>query len=264
LSRNTNHKVAARRMRTALSLGERVASVASRVRGGSVALLYRRSSSDPSPSADGLMKSPVAAHPLPWGEGCVPRVAAQRLACLALCVLFLFACRLDMHVQPKYKPLDPSSFFGDGRSVRPEVPGTVAHGHLRTDELLYTGRVNGQPADQFPFPITRQVLERGRERFNVYCSPCHDYTGNGNGLVVQRGFPPPPSYHIDRLMKAPAGHFFDVITNGYGAMYSYAERVEPRDRWAIVAYIRALQLSQHASLDDVPAQEREHLTGQSK
>jgi len=210
------------------------------------------------------MKSPAAVHPLPKGEGYVPCVAALRWACLAFCGLFLFACRLDMHVQPKYKPLDPSNFFGDGRSVRPEVPGTVAHGYLRTDELLYSGKVNGVPADQFPFPITRQVLERGRERFNIYCSPCHDYTGSGSGLVVQRGFPPPPSYHIDRLVKAPAGHFFDVITNGYGAMYSYAERVEPQDRWAIVAYIRALQLSQHASLDDVPAQEREHLTGQSK
>ncbi len=169
-----------------------------------------------------------------------------------------------MHVQPKYKPLDPSNFFGDGRSARPEVPGTVAHGYLRTDELLYTGKVNGEPADLFPFPVTRQVLERGRERFNIYCSPCHDYTGSGRGLVVQRGFPPPPSYHIDRLVKAPAGHFFDVITNGYGAMYSYAARVDPQDRWAIVAYIRALQLSQHAALDDVPAQEKEQLTGQAK
>ena len=193
-----------------------------------------------------------------------PFAAVLRWACLALCGLFLFGCRLDMHVQPKYKPLDPSSFFGDGRSARPEVPGTVAHGHLSTDELLYTGKVNGEPADLFPFPVTRQVLERGRERFNIYCSPCHDYTGSGRGLVVQRGFPPPPSYHIDRLVKAPAGHFFDVITNGYGAMYSYAARVEPRDRWAIVAYIRALQLSQHATLDDVPAQEREQLTGQAK
>ncbi|MGC9997485.1 MAG: cytochrome c [Terriglobia bacterium] len=190
--------------------------------------------------------------------------AVLRWAGLAFCGVFLFACRLDMHVQPKYKPLDSSNFFGDGRSVRPEVPGTVAHGHLRTDELLYTGKVNGVPADLFPFPITRQVLERGRERFNIYCSPCHDYTGSGRGLVVQRGFPPPPSYHIDRLVKAPAGHFFDVITNGYGAMYSYAARVDPQDRWAIVAYIRALQLSQHAALDDVPAPEREPLTGQAK
>ena len=129
-----------------------------------------------------------------------------------------------MHVQPKYKPLDPSTFFDDGRSARPEVPGTVAHGHLRTDELLYTGKVNGEPADAFPFPVTREVLERGRERYNIYCSPCHDYTGSGRGMVVQRGFPPPPSYHLERLVKAPAGHFFEVISNGYGAMYSYASR----------------------------------------
>jgi len=264
LSRNSNHKMAARRVRTALSLGERVASVASRVRGGSVALLSRRSSGEPSPGPRRLMKSPAAVHPLPKGEGYVPSVAALRWACLAFCGLFLFACRLDMHVQPKYKPLDSSNFFGDGRSARPEVPGTVAHGHLRADELLYSGKVNGEPADLFPFPITRQVLERGRERYNIYCSPCHDYTGSGGGLVVQRGFPPPPSYHIDRLVKAPAGHFFDVITNGYGAMYSYAARVDPQDRWAIVAYVRALQLSQHAALDNVPAQEKEQLTGQAK
>ena len=183
---------------------------------------------------------------------------------LVVCALFLFGCRLDMHLQPKYKPLDPSTFFGDGRSARPEVPGTVAHGHLRTDELLYTGKVNGQLADVFPFPITRAILERGRERYNIYCSPCHDYTGSGNGLVVQRGFPPPPSYHIDRLVKAPSGHFFDVMTNGFGTMYSYAARVTPEERWAIVAYIRALQLSQHATLDDVPPQERAHLTGPTK
>ena len=176
-------------------------------------------------------------------------------------MLFLFGCRLDMHVQPKYKPLDPSTFFDDGRSARPEVPGTVAHGHLRTDELLFTGKVNGEPSDAFPFPVTREVLERGRERYNIYCSPCHDYTGSGRGMVVQRGFPPPPSYHLERLRKAPAGHFFEVITNGYGAMYSYASRVTPEDRWAIVAYIRALQLSQHATLEDVPPKEREHLVG---
>jgi hypothetical protein len=169
-----------------------------------------------------------------------------------------------MHTQPKYNPLNPSDFFGDGRSERPAVPGTVARGHLRTDELLYTGKVNGELADAFPFPITRGVLERGRERYNIYCSPCHDYTGSGRGMIVQRGFPPPPSYHIERLVKAPAGHFFDVMTNGYGTMYNYAARVTPEDRWAITAYIRALQLSQQAKLEDVPAQEREHLMGQAK
>ena len=187
-----------------------------------------------------------------------------RWASVALCVVFFAGCRLDMHVQPKYKPDEPSTFFADGRSDRPEIPGTVARGHLRTDQALYTGRVNGVLVNTFPFPITQEVLERGRQRFNVYCTPCHDYTGSGNGMVVQRGFPSPPSYHIDRLRQAPVGHFFEVITDGYGAMFSYASRVSPRDRWAIVAYIRALQLSQYATLNDVPAQEREKLTEEAK
>ena len=291
MSRNTNHKVAPRRMRTALSLGERAASPWRRRRFGvrqlAAALVrlacrphtgvgWLMAASKPaeekrqqaaalqSCAPDGRLCSPRSCHTDSKGEGYVPCVAALRWACLALCGLFLFGCRLDMHVQPKYVPLDGSNFFADGRSERPEVPGTVAHGHLRTDELLYTGKLNGELADVFPFPITRTVLERGRERYNIYCSPCHDYTGGGNGLVVQRGFPPPPSYHIDRLMKAPAGHFFDVMTNGFGMMYSYASRVTPEDRWAIVAYIRALQLSQHATLDDVPPKEREHLTKQAK
>ena len=187
-----------------------------------------------------------------------------RCACAGLCAVFLLGCRSDMHVQPRYKPLDPSGLFGDGRSARPEVPGTVPHGHLRADELLYTGKIDGKPADAFPFPVTQEVLNRGRERYNIYCSPCHDYTGSGRGMVVQRGFPPPPSYHLERLVKAPAGHFYEVISNGYGAMSSYASRVSPEDRWAIVAYIRALQLSQHATLDDVPPQEKQSLMEPAK
>jgi mono/diheme cytochrome c family protein len=187
-----------------------------------------------------------------------------RLAVVAVVVSFALGCRLDMHLQPKYKPDEPSTFFRDGRSDRPEVPGTVARGHLRTDELLYTGRVKGVVANEFPFPITRAVLERGRARYNIYCSPCHDYTGSGRGMVVQRGFPPPPSYHLDRLRQAPAGHFFEVMTDGYGTMYSYAGRITPEDRWAIVAYIRALQLSEHATLDDVPAKERQQLASEAK
>ncbi|HEV2176865.1 MAG TPA: cytochrome c [Terriglobia bacterium] len=171
------------------------------------------------------------------------------------------SCRLDMHTQPKYTSYEPSAFFADGRSERPEVPGTVARGYARTDELLYTGRVNGQLADKFPFPITSADLARGRERYNIYCTPCHDYTGNGRGMIVQRGFQQPPSYHIDRLRQAPVGHFFEVITNGYGAMYSYASRVPVKDRWRIAAYIRALQLSQHAALPDVPESERAKLQG---
>lgn len=178
--------------------------------------------------------------------------------------MVLAGCRLDMHIQPKYLPYDPTNFFGDGRSERPPVPGTVARGQLRLDELLFTGKVNGMVANEFPFLITRADLERGRERFNIYCTPCHDYTGSGNGMIVQRGFPHPPSYHIDRLRNAPVGHFYDVITNGFGSMYSYAARVEPTDRWRIAAYIRALQLSQHATLQDVPEVERQKLTGQSQ
>ena len=178
-------------------------------------------------------------------------------------MLGLAGCRMDMHIQPKYLPYDGTNFFGDGRSERPPVPGTVARGQLKLDELFYTGKVNGVLADEFPFPITRADLERGRQRFNIYCTPCHGYTGNGQGLIVQRGFPTPPSYHIDRLRAAPAGHFFEVITNGHGSMYSYASRVEPADRWRIVAYIRALQLSENARIDDVPETEREKLAQQA-
>jgi hypothetical protein len=177
----------------------------------------------------------------------------------ALCIA---GCRQDMQVQPRYEPEDPSSFFADGRSERPTVEGTVARGQLRTDELLYTGRVNGAVANLFPFPIAAADLSRGRERYNIYCSPCHDYTGSGNGMIVQRGFPAPPSLHIERLRQAPAGHFFEVMTNGLGLMYSYASRVSAEDRWRIAAYIRALQLSQHGSIMDVPASQKGLLTGQ--
>jgi cytochrome c553 len=178
------------------------------------------------------------------------------LACLAAAGLLFSGCRLDMHVQPKYLPYAATTFFPDGRSERPVVPGTVARGQLRTDELFYTGRENGVVVDEFPFQITRADLERGRERYDIYCTPCHDYTGSGRGMIVQRGFPQPPSYHIQRLREAPVGHFYEVITNGFGAMYSYAARVQPADRWRIAAYIRVLQLSQNAKIDDVPQSER--------
>jgi len=189
---------------------------------------------------------------------------AGRIAALAALLVCLPGCRLDMHIQPKYLPLAKTDFFGDGRSERPEVEGTVARGHLRLNEHLYAGKVNGQPATTFPFPITRADLERGRERFNIYCTPCHDASGTGRGMIVQRGFPAPPSYHIQRLRDAPVGHFFDVITNGLGNMYPYASRVTPEDRWRIIAYIRALQLSQFATLADVPPAEREKLQGPGK
>jgi cytochrome c553 len=184
-------------------------------------------------------------------------------ACLGAIALLLVGCRLDMHVQPKYLPYEPTDFFADGRSERQPVPGTVARGHLRLDELMFTGRENGVVVDKFPFPITKADLDRGRERYNVYCTPCHDYTGSGRGMIVQRGFPQPPSYHIQRLRDAPAGHFYEVITNGFGAMYSYAARVEPADRWRIAAYIRVLQLSRNAKMDDVPESQRQALTQQS-
>jgi Cytochrome C oxidase, cbb3-type, subunit III len=186
------------------------------------------------------------------------------MVCMGVAAFALSGCRLDMHVQPKYLPDDGTNFFGDGRSERQPVPGTVARGQLRLDELLYSGKLNGVEANEFPFPITRADLERGRERFNIYCTPCHDYTGGGHGMIVQRGFPRPPSYHIDRLRNAPVGHFFDVMTNGFGSMYSYASRVTPEDRWRIAAYIRVLQLSQHATVDDVPESERAKLSGQSQ
>ncbi|HXO44576.1 MAG TPA: cytochrome c [Candidatus Cybelea sp.] len=174
--------------------------------------------------------------------------------------LLLFGCRLDMHVQPKYLPYEPTDFFGDGRSERQPVPGTVARGQLRLDELMFTGRENGVVVNKFPFPITKADLDRGRERYNVYCTPCHDYSGTGRGMIVQRGFPQPPSYHIQRLRDAPAGHFYEVITNGFGAMYSYAARVEPADRWRIAAYIRVLQLSRNATIQDVPESARQNLS----
>lgn len=169
-------------------------------------------------------------------------------------------CRRDMFNQPYSKPLAPSDFFQDNHMAsRPLVPQTVARGHLEADQAFYTGKIGTNLVATFPMPVTREMLERGRERFDIYCAPCHGRTGQGNGMIVQRGFPPPPSYHIDRLRQAPVGHFFDVITQGYGVMYSYAQRVEPADRWAIAAYIRALQLSRNAKLEDVPPEERAQL-----
>ncbi len=183
---------------------------------------------------------------------------------LALGLLMLAACSPKLSIQamanqPRAEVYEPSAFFADGASARPLEAGTVPRGQQQDDALLYTGQLNGQPADVFPFPITGDVMTRGQERFDIYCAPCHGLAGNGDGPVVRRGFTPPPSYHIDRLRQASAGHFFDVITNGFGAMPGYAEQIPVRDRWAIVAYIRALQLSQHAALSDVPADQRGQL-----
>lgn len=171
-----------------------------------------------------------------------------------------------MHVQPRYNPYDPSDFFADGLSARLPVAGTVPRGELTLgpNELLYTGKVGGQPSESFPFPVTMELVERGRERFDVFCSPCHGFGGDGDGMIVQRGFRRPPSFHEERLRTAPTGHYFDVITNGFGVMYPYGYRVPPRDRWAIVAYIRALQLSRQAPVADLPDETRAKLTGNPK
>ncbi|HEU0179855.1 MAG TPA: cytochrome c [Blastocatellia bacterium] len=171
-------------------------------------------------------------------------------------VLFAAACRRDMQDQPKYKPLAPSRFFSDGKSARQLVDGTVAYSP--------EGKATSPMADlskmtTLPFALTRRTMDRGQERFDIYCSPCHGRLGYGNGMVVQRGFRAPPSYHIDRLRQAPVGHFYDVMTNGFGAMPSYADKVAPDDRWAVTAYIRALQLSQHATINDAPPEDRAKL-----
>ena len=199
-----------------------------------------------------------------------------------LLALALFGCRQDMHDQPRYRPLEASPFFPDRRSARPLPAGTVARGHLKTDRLYYTGRrppvsgvvpaaaqqvsSPGAPpafspdlAEQFPSEVTMATLVRGREAYNNFCTPCHAWTGYGTGMIVQRGFSPPPSFHTERLRAAPVGHFFDVITNGYGAMYSYASRIAVPDRWAIIAYIRALQLSQNMPVTAIPPDLRSRL-----
>ena len=172
---------------------------------------------------------------------------------------FASACRQDMHDQPKYIPMRSSAFFDDETSARQPVEGTVARGQLREDEHLYTGKTGQQFAATFPFEITKEALDRGQEQYNVFCSVCHDRTGAGNGMIVQRGFRRPPSFHIDRLRQAPPGHFFDVISNGFGAMSDYSAQITPEDRWKVIAYIRALQLSQNATIEDVPPQERDKL-----
>jgi mono/diheme cytochrome c family protein len=179
---------------------------------------------------------------------------SRRLWPLALCLLpFLAACRQDMHDGPRYRPYRYSSFFEDGSSARPLVDGTIPRGFLDDDTHMYEGKVNGQWATSFPMTITAADLDRGQESYNIYCAPCHGPTGDGNGMVVQRGFRQAASYHVDRLRNAPVGYFFDVITNGFGAMPDYKALIPVEDRWKIIAYVRALQLSEHATAADVPA-----------
>ena len=167
--------------------------------------------------------------------------------------LLMAGCRADMQDQPRGFPQRGSELFADGRMVRPQVENTVARGQLHQDSYFYTGLVNGKEADGMPFPVTLQVLERGQERYNIYCTPCHSRVGNGEGMIVQRGYAKAGDFHTQRLMNAPLGHFFNVMTNGYGAMPEYRAQVAPVDRWAIAAYIRALQLSQAAKPTDAPA-----------
>jgi len=178
------------------------------------------------------------------------------LTLAALMLTLSAGCRQDMQDQPKIEPLEANAFFDNGAGSRPIVEDTVARGQLHDDALLYTGKVNGQLADLFPFPVTRMVLDRGQNRFEIFCTPCHGRVGDGDGMVVRRGLRRPPSWHIDRLRQMPAGHFFDVMTNGFGVMQDYRSQITARDRWAIVAYVRALQLSQHATIADVPEAER--------
>jgi len=171
---------------------------------------------------------------------------------VALCLAAVAGCRQDMHNQPKYRALRATAFFADGSSARPLVEGTVARGTLQEDAVFFTGKVGNTPVREIPIAVDAHVVDRGQERFNIFCTPCHDTTGSGRGMVVQRGYRQPPSFHDERLRATDPGYFFDVITNGFGSMPDYRMQIPPADRWAIVAYIRALQLSQHAAATDVP------------
>jgi hypothetical protein len=182
-------------------------------------------------------------------QGLVKAAAFAALAATAL----LAGCRQDMHNQPKFVPQRGTTFFADGRSARPQVIGTVARGQLHEDTYFYTGLTNGAEGNTMPFPVTMDVLKRGQERYNIYCSACHSRVGNGMGMIVERGYSKAGNFHTDRLEKAPLGHFFSVMTNGYGAMPDYSSQLTPEDRWAVVAYIKALQLSQNATQADVPS-----------
>jgi mono/diheme cytochrome c family protein len=166
-----------------------------------------------------------------------------------------------MHQAPRYDPLEQSDFFADQRASRPLVEGTVARGLLKDDARFWTGKEGTAPVNEIPVPVTKALLERGRERYDIYCSPCHSRTGDGTGMVVARGYKQPPSYHIDRLRAQPVGYFYDVISNGFGAMQDYSAQIPPQDRWAIVAYVRALQLSRHAPAASLSPEDLAKLSG---
>jgi hypothetical protein len=179
----------------------------------------------------------------------IVRTGAAATAMAAM--LVLAGCRQDMHNQPKFVPQRGTTFFADGRSVRPQVEDTVARSQMHDDEYFYTGLEGGKEGDGLPIPLTQVTMERGQERYNLYCTPCHSRVGNGDGMIVQRGYKPAGNFHTERLRNAPLGHFFAVMTNGYGAMPDYSAQLTPADRWAVAAYIRALQLSQDAKPSDV-------------
>ncbi len=183
-----------------------------------------------------------------------------RIAAVLVAAALAGGCRQDMHDQPRHEPLEASAFFADGRSARPLVPGTIPRGGLREDVVLFTGKTAGGAfAEEIPFAIDRAFLERGRDRYDIFCTPCHDHVGTGRGMAVRRGFPQAASFHIDRLRNAEPGYFFDVITKGFGRMPDYAAQLAPRDRWAIVAYVRALQLSQNVPEPELTPEERREL-----
>jgi mono/diheme cytochrome c family protein len=184
----------------------------------------------------------------------------RTFAGLALTAVLAAGCRQDMHDAPRYDPLEASDLFANGSAARPLMGGTVARGQLNEDAYLHTGKDEaGQPVTAFPFAITRADLDRGQERYDVYCAPCHSQTGDGDGMIVQRGYRQPPSLHLDRLRQAPVGYFYDVIANGFGVMPDYRAQVPVDDRWRIVAYVRALQMSRQATVADVPADVLEQL-----
>jgi mono/diheme cytochrome c family protein len=184
-----------------------------------------------------------------------------KAAVLLAAILLLASCRQKMHNQPRYDPYEASDFFADGMSARPRIDGTVARGDMSGNPFLDTGKINGQVADGFPFAVDAKVINRGQQRYDIYCSECHGRIGDGNGMIPARGYRRPPSFHTEKLRTSPSGHYFDVMTNGFGAMPPYAAQVPVRDRWAIAAYIRALQLSQNANVNDVPAADRAKLGG---
>lgn len=186
----------------------------------------------------------------------VPVSALRTFGLALLLAASASACRQDMHDAAKYEPLEESHFFTDKRSERPLIAGTIARGRLKEDTLLHTGRDGDALSETFPFPVTAGVLARGRQRFDIYCSPCHAQSGEGNGMVVQRGYKQPPSFHEDRLAVMPAGYFTMVMANGFGVMPSYSLQVKAEDRWAIAAYIKALQLSRRVPVSDLTAEEK--------